>query len=129
MARPLKCLRPGLVAEPVADEVGITSIDEDRDLLEDAGNKSVERHHPVTLEEEVAVDIEVAGLVVADFYTQRLLNVILVEVVADPAELGVAEVVAILAFATDIIDVLAGALVWADHSVVAVDGSGDTRPD
>lgn len=63
LARPLKSLAPGLVTEPVADEIGITSVDEDRDLLKNAGNEAVERLHPVTLEQEVAVDVEVAAVV------------------------------------------------------------------
>ena len=33
LATPDKGLTPGLVAEPVADVVGVTSVDEDRDLL------------------------------------------------------------------------------------------------
>jgi hypothetical protein len=33
LTRPLESLSPGLVSKPVADEVGITSIDQDWDLL------------------------------------------------------------------------------------------------
>ena len=67
LAGPLKSLRPGLVAEPVADEVGITSVDEDWDLLQDSRDERVERLHPVTLEEEVAVDVEVARVIAVNF--------------------------------------------------------------
>jgi hypothetical protein len=67
LTRPLESLSPGLVSEPVADEVSITSIDQDWDLLENAWHKAVERLHPVTLKQEVSVDIKVAAVVAADF--------------------------------------------------------------
>jgi len=41
----------------------VTGVDKDRNSLEDAGHKAVERLHPVALEEEIAVDIEIAALV------------------------------------------------------------------
>lgn len=129
LAGPLKSLGPSLVAEPVADEVGITSIDEDRDLLEDTGNKTMEGLHPVTLEEEVTVDIEVAAVIALNLNAKSIHDILLVEVVADPAESAVAEVVVILALSTDVIDVLASALVGANELVVAVDGSRNARPD
>lgn len=129
LARPLKGLAPGLVTEPVADEIGITSVDEDRDLLKNAGNEAVERLHPVTLEQEVAVDVEVAAVVAGDLGTNSLHDVGLVEVLGDPAKLSVAEVAAVLALATDIIDVLTSALVRSQQGVVAVDGGRDTGPD
>jgi len=62
--------------------------------------------HPVTLEEEVAVDIKVAAVVAADFNTELLLDICLVQILTDPAKSGVAEVVRILTFATDVVNVL-----------------------
>src|SRR5690606_28615390 len=72
LAGPLEGLGPGAVAEPVADVVGVAGVDEDRDLLEDAGDKAVEGLHPVALEEEVAVDVEVAALVARDLSAQSV---------------------------------------------------------
>lgn len=57
---PLKRLSPSLVSKPVANEVGITGINQDWDLLQNAWNESVERFHPIALEEEVSVDVKVA---------------------------------------------------------------------
>lgn len=129
LARPLQSLSPGLVAEPVADKVGITGVDQDGDLLEDLGNKAVERLHPVTLEEEVAVDVKVAAVIAIDLSTNGVANLLLVQVFADPAESAVAEVAAVLTLATDVIDVLTGALVRSNEGIVAVDGGRDTAPD
>lgn len=38
MAGPLELVGPSLVAKPVADEIGVTSIDEDGDLLQNTGD-------------------------------------------------------------------------------------------
>ena len=128
LARPLQSLGPGLVAEPVADVVGVTGVDEDGDLLEDAGNDAVEGLHPVTAKEEVTVDVEVAGFVVADLSADGLHDLLLVEEALYPVKLIVAEAVAAARLA-NIVDVLASALVRTDHGVVAVDGSRHTAPD
>lgn len=90
----------------VADEIGITSVDENWELLEDTWNKTVERLHPVTLEEEVSVDVKVAAVICADLNTELSLDVLLVEELADPAKSRVAEVARILTLSSDIIDVL-----------------------
>ena len=103
---PLESVSPGLVSEPVADEVGVTSVDENWNLLEDSWYKTVEWLHPVTLEEEVAVDIKVTAVVAANFDTELLLNICLVQVFADPSKSRVAEVASILAFATYVVNVL-----------------------
>lgn len=129
LAVPLKSLSPGLVAEPVADEVSIAGVDQDRDLGQDIGQKAVEGLHPVTLEQEVAVNIEVAAVVVVDFGADGLLHIITVQVLGDPAHLGVAQVAAVLAGATDVVDIATSALVRAEHGVVAVDSSRNTAPD
>lgn len=86
LARPLEGFSPTLVAEPVADEVSIASIDQDWDLLKDAGNKAVEWLHPVTLEQEVPVDVKVARVIAADFSTECLHDIRPVQVLADVAE-------------------------------------------
>lgn len=89
---PLESVGPSLVAEPVADEISITGVDEDWDLFEDSWYETVEWLHPVTLEEEVAVDVEVAAVVAANFDAELLLDICLVQEFADPAKSGVAEV-------------------------------------
>lgn len=124
---PLKSIRPGLVAQPVADEVGITSVDENRDLLEDSRDKMVERLHPVTLEEEVAVDVKVARVKAINFGSNSLQNFGLVEVGANKFEIIVAEA-AVFARLADIVDVLASALVRTQKGVVAVDGGRNASP-
>jgi hypothetical protein len=106
LAWPLKSVSPSLVSEPVADKVGVTSVNENWDLLKDSWYETVEWLHPVTLEEEVAVDIKVAAVIIADFNTKLLLDICLVQVLADPAKSRVAEVVRILALATDVVNVL-----------------------
>ena len=128
VAGPLKLVGPGQVAEPVADEVGVTGVDQDGNLRENAGNKTVEGLHPVTLEQEVAVDVHVAGGVVADLSAKGLHDVGTVEVLLNPVELVVAEVAA-GALGADVVGVHASALVGTDHSVVTVDGGGNARPD
>ena len=129
LAGPLESLAPSLVAEPVADEVGITGIDQDRDLLEDTGDETVERLHPVTLEEEVAVDIKVAAVIALNLDTESIHDILLVQVVAYPPKTGVAEVATILALSADVIDILASALIGANELVVTVDGGRNARPD
>lgn len=83
LALPLESVGPGLVSEPVADKVGITSIDQDWDLLEDLGNELLEWKHPISpinitsrqeifenlpvaVEQKVPVDVKVATLKAAD---------------------------------------------------------------
>ena len=129
VAGPLERVGPGLVAQPVADEVSIAGIDEDRDLLEKLGDKLVVGLHPVAGEEEVAVDVHVAAVIAVDLNTKSGLNIVLVEVLRDPAESRVAEVATVLAVATDVVDVAASALVRTHHGVVAVDAGGNARPD
>lgn len=80
-----------MVAEPVADEVcvslyytayvrdvlsglrkiveGAYGIDQDGDLLQNTGDEAVEGLHPVTLEEEITVDVEIAALVSVNLRT------------------------------------------------------------
>jgi hypothetical protein len=128
LARPLELLSPGVVSKPVADEVGVTSVDKNGDLGQEVDDELVERKHPVTVEQEVAVDVKVARLVGRNLSTEGLDDFGLVQVVRDPAELRVAQVVGVLARTTDVVNVDAGALVGTDHGVVTVDGGRDTGP-
>lgn len=127
LAGPLEGLGPSLVAEPVTDEVSISGIDQDRNLLEKARNQAVIGLHPVTVEEEVTVDVKVAGVVALNFGTQSLPNFGLVEVLRDVVHLLVAKA-ATLALGTDIVDVLTRTLIRSQEGVVAVDGGRDTDP-
>jgi hypothetical protein len=86
------------------------------------------RLHPVTSKEEVAVDVHVAAVIAVDLSTKSLLDLIQVEVVRDVAKARVAQVAAVLAVASDIIDVATSALVGAHHRIITVDGSGNARP-
>lgn len=106
LTRPFECVGPSLVTKPVANEVGITSVDQDWKLLENTWHKTVEGLHPVALEEEIAVDIEVAAVVAADLDSEFLLNIFLVQELADPAKCRVAEIARVLTFTTDIVDIL-----------------------
>ena len=128
VTRPLKLLSPGLVSKPVADIIGIAGIDQDRYLSKDAGNDTVVRLHPVTLEQEVAVDVKVAGLVRGDFSAQGLHDLLLIEILLNPVEFVVAQRVATARLA-NVVDILASALIRANHGIVAVDGGRDARPD
>jgi len=67
LPRPFESLGPGLVSEPVADEISITSVDQNWDLRKNARDKPVEWLHPIALEEEVSIDIEVAAVIAANF--------------------------------------------------------------
>jgi hypothetical protein len=115
LSRPLESFCPCLVPEPIADEVGITSIDQDWNLLKDAWYKAVEWLHPIALEKEVSVNIEVTAIIAADFGTELLLDFLLVEIFTNIAKSRIAEVAGVLAFATDVIDVLERKL--ADYQV------------
>jgi len=128
LARPLESIGPSLVAKPVANEIGITSVDQDWDLLEDTWHKTVERLHPVSLEKEVSVNIKIAAVVATNFNTEFLLNRLFVQILANPAKSRVAEVVGILALTTDVVDILSGSLIRTNHSIVAVDTGRNARP-
>lgn len=106
LSRPFKSISPCLVSKPVADEISITSIDQDWDFLKDTWDQSVERLHPVTLEEEVSVDIKVTAIITAHFNTEFLLNIGLVQEFTNPTKSRVAQVAAIFTLATDIINIL-----------------------
>lgn len=152
LAVPLKGLGPGFVAKPVADVIGVTlriialaaqvqkgegqsglgktySIDQNRNLLHDTRHQAMERLHPVALEQEVPVDVEVAALIAANLNAKSRHDLFLVEVFADVTKHGIAEITAVLTFAADVIDVLASALIRSDHGIIAIDRGGNARPD
>ena len=126
-SRPLESVGPCGVAQPVADEISITSVDQDRNLVENVGDKSVERLHPIAREEEVSVDVRVATIIAVDLRSQSLHDFWLVQVLVDPSKLGVAQI-PILARHTHIVWVLASLLVRRKNGVVAVDGCRNTGP-
>lgn len=128
LARPLELVGPSLVSEPVADEVSVTGVDENGNLVQNVGDELVVGLHPVTVEKEVTVDVHVAAVVAADLGTKSLLDLLAVQVVGNVAKTRVAEVGAILTLASDVVNILAGALVRTHHGVVAVDAGGNTRP-
>ena len=129
LARPLQGLRPRMVPQPIANVIRVAGIDQHGDLLDDVRHQAVEGLHPVALEQEVSVDVEVAALVPADLDAQALEHLGLVQPVADVAQGAVAQVAAVLALAAHVVHVLARALVGPDHRVVAVDAGGYAAPD
>jgi hypothetical protein len=128
LARPLERLSPSLVSEPVADEVSIASIDENGNLLENAGHKAVEGLHPVALEQKVTVDVEVAALVAGNLNAKSVHDRLLVEIVADPSQSAIAKIAAVLALAANVVDVLPCALVRSDERVVTINRGGHAAP-
>ena len=81
----------------------------------------MERHHPVTSQQEASVHIEVAAFIAVNLSAKGLHHLGLVEPFADPSELSVAQGPTILALDTDVVRVLSSALVRSDDSVVAID--------
>lgn len=128
VTRPLKSISPSLIAEPVTDEISITSVNQHGDLFEDTGDETVEGLHPITVEKEALVNTHIARIEIIDLGADCVLDFGLVEVLGDVVHSGVAEVAAV-AIDTDIVRVAARALVRAEDGVVAVDGGGDTGPD
>lgn len=82
------------------------SEDEDGHFLKDVGNQSMEGLHPVTLEQKVPVDVEIAAVIAVNLDAESLHHSGLVEPCADPIELLVAEGM-VATLGTDIIRVLA----------------------
>lgn len=128
LAGPFKGVGPGLVTEPVADEVCIAGVDQNRNLLKDTRDEAVVRLEPISIEEEVTVDVEVARVVTIDLGTDGITHALLAKVLANPAHALVAQVAGVLTLAANVVDVLTGALVRADHGVVTVDGGGNANP-
>ncbi len=89
---PFESFSPGLVSEPVADKVCVTSIDQDRDLLKNAWHETMKWLHPVSLEQEVSINIEVTAVIAAHFDAELLLDFSLIQIFADIAKGRIAEV-------------------------------------
>lgn len=113
LAGPVESVGPSLVSEPVADPVGITSVDQNGDLSQNTRDLLVDGLHPVTSVLEVLVNTTIAVLETAvELGTEGILDALLAEVLV-----GVA--VDFGSVVTDIIDTAAGALVRAEEGVVA----------
>lgn len=126
MAGPFKLVGPSLIAEPVADKIGIAGVDEHRNLLENAGHKKMERLHPITVEQEISVYIEVAAVVAIDcLNAEGLHDVLLVQILVDGGKTGIAEATSFAVYA-NIVWVTTRLLVCANHLVIAVDGGRHT---
>lgn len=104
------------------------SVDEHRNLLQQVRNKAVVRLHPVSLEEEVTVDVEVAAVIFGNLSAQSFHDGGFVEIFTDPAKFRVTQVSRILALSANIVNILASTLVGTDHCVVAVNGGRNTAP-
>lgn len=126
VAGPLEFVGPGLIAEPVTDEVGVTSVDEHGNLLKNSGHKKVERLHPVAIEQEISVNVEVAAVVAIDCLNAKgLHDVFLVQIFVDRGKTGIAETTSFAVYA-NIVWITARLLVGADHLIVAVNGGWHT---
>lgn len=86
------------------------------------------RLEPISIEEEVTVDVEVARIVSIDLGTEGISHALLVEVIANPAYTFVAQVARVLTLAANIVDILASTLVGADLGIVTIDGGGNADP-
>ena len=62
--------------------------------------------HPISLEQEITVNIKVAAIIAAHFSAKLLHNLVLVQIFADPSQSRVAEIARILTLATDVVNVL-----------------------
>ena len=147
---PWKGLRPCLITQPVADEVGISlsrisiahsrygkelwlgrgaySIDEHRDPLHNGRHQAVEWFHPVALQQETSIHVKIAAIVAVNFSTQGLEDFGPVEPLGDPTKLHVAQRSTILALFADIVRVLARALIRTHQATVAYSGSKQAEP-
>ena len=124
---PFKSISPCGIAQPVADEVSITSIDQYWNLVQDVWNETVERLHPVPSEKEVPIHVKVAPIIAVNLHSKSLHDLWLVQIIVDPPKLGVAQT-SILARFTHIVWILTGSLIRTEDGVIAVDGCRNTRP-
>ncbi|KAH3667568.1 hypothetical protein OGATHE_003091 [Ogataea polymorpha] len=63
VSRPWELIRPGLVSEPIADEILVSCVDQDRKtLFQKIDNILVVRFHPITSKQEVSVHVEITRL-------------------------------------------------------------------
>ena len=97
-------------------------------MLQDAGYEPMIRFHPVAIEQEVSIHVEVARGVSVDFGSHRLLDLVAVEVLGNEPKLRVTKILRVLAFFTNVIHILARSLIRTHHDVIAVDRCRDARP-
>ena len=126
--RPFKSVGPTSITKPVANKIGVPSIDQYWNLVQNIRDETMEGLHPITSQKKVPVDIKVAPIVAVDLNTKSLHNLGLVQVIVDPAKLGVAQA-AVFARHTHVVWILAGLLVGSENGTVAVDRRGNTGPD
>lgn len=114
LAGPVESVGPCLVSEPVANPIGITSVDQNGDLSQNTGNLPVDGLHPVTSVLEVLVNTTIAVLeTTVKLGTKSILDALLAKVlVGITGNLG--------GIVTDVVDAAAGALVRAEDGVVTV---------
>lgn len=86
------------------------------------------RFHPVAVEQKVSIHVEVAGRVAVDFSSNRLFDLVAVEVLCNPSKLRVTKVLGVLAFLSNVIHILPRPLIWTHHYVIAIDRCRDTCP-
>lgn len=125
---PWELVSPGLVAQPVADKVLVSRVDQHWQAgLQQLDDGLMVGLHPVTSQKEVSVDVEVAAFVQVDLGTHLGLDLVEVQVVVDVLQVGVAQVRAV-AHGTDVVHVSACLLVRTHLGVVTVDRGRDTTP-
>lgn len=126
---PRQDVGPCPVTQPVADEILVTGINQDGQILiQKVRHGCVVGLHPVPCKQEVSVDVEITGFVVVDFCTDGFLYIVLVQVVVDILQSWVAQIAA-FTFLSDVVNVFTGTLVRSQLGVVTVDGGWNTRPD
>lgn len=106
----------------------IAGIDQYRDLVQDVGHQAVKGLHPVSIEQEITIDVEITAVVARNLCAKGFENLRLIQVFGDPIELCIAKTVP-FAGLTNIIWILTGALIRSQNSVVAVYGCGHAGPD
>ena len=138
---PWKGFGPCLIAQPIADEVGISlspisiarsrrgqklwhgqgaySIDKHWDPLHNSRYQAVEWLHPVAMQQEISIHVEIAAIIAVNFGTQSLEDFGPIEPLGDPTKLHVAQRSTIRAFFADIVRVLTRALIRTDQATVA----------
>lgn len=94
-------------------------------MFEDSWHEAVERHHPITSKQEIAIHIEVATIVAVHFDTKSFHDLWFVEPFANPIKLTVTER-STGARNTHIVRVLTSPLIRPHDSIVTVDGRWNT---
>ena len=92
VAGPLESIGPSLVAEPVADEVDVTGVDQHGNLSQDIGHHLLDGQEPVAALAKGRVDLFAAVFEAFDLYSESLQDLGLVEPRLDVVHFLVAEV-------------------------------------